>query len=429
MRVGFYDQEYNSSLRKRNYSSVSTAAEEGNKDDKKQTDLGMGTMWFRLILFLIHFSLSIVIIALLFSREGEKCSRRNRWFTSNKNIIGYEVYQNKTKGEVIPILTEYESYNNCSMIDPNIGTCYEGAINSIGVRFDNGDFIVGGSVHVLGLMCIFEYFTASFALIYYVACFKTDFMNVSKDTIMDLGFLVSIIWNLVFTVCITARQPVLPQTHLLLAWLGTAFTTFVQWRYISMQKSGDAARKYDFYTRYCEYSLTAPVLFISVLTISTMSGISANILHLTFMGMAACNLLGVVIHAFYEGIDDDNSGQNTSKCLYALLFSWWAWLASWLPYFIIFSGLWNAVNEIPDAGVRNGVFAVIVVLIIFYLSFGLIPSFSIYIPKIMYPGSDFKAYENIMINYVFDSLSLFVKMFSVIIVVSSDFFQPRETCA
>jgi len=426
MRSNAYDREGMANLRKRNYSSVNTAVGEENATSSKERTYGNGTTIFRLFLFLIHFGTSIALVSFLYNREGEKCSRRNFWFTSNREIMRTELQKNHAITEVIPVLTEYESHT-CSVPDPDLGECYDKAVNSIGVRYGTSSWTMGGSVHVIALMTIFEYFTASYALVYFSMCFNNGMLGLTSRTIRNLCLVVAQIWNLIFSIVIWVRPSALPMTHILLALVGLVVTSWVQMQYVKMKEEDNGKLKYDFYVRYYEYSLTAPILFISILTISTMSGITATTLQVSFLGMIACNLLGVVIHGFYEDVKE-NVEDSQVKCFYALLFSWWAWLASWLPYFIIFSGLMGAISEIPDQGVRTGVSAVVVILLIFYLLFGVIPSFSLYLIRIFSPSTDTEVAEDIMVKYVFDILSFVVKFVAVVIVTFSDFFQPREAC-
>lgn len=428
-----------------------------------------GQKVFRGIVFIGHAAASIALLVLLYTSQRDRCNRNLHWYTSNANIMHYAA-SNSSGLHVEPITTGNGLLDMvCSVEGPN-GKCQQMTPNVMAIEFDSTSWHLGGSVNVIALMCIFEYITASFALVYFAKSFRVvTIMRYSGEQFLNVALMVAGFWNLAFTFLLFIKSPVLPASHtFLFGALGSIIASFVQYRFTRKIKFGElkgfknakldkyntsesgkfAYDKNEFLIRYAEYAITAPMVFIASLIILTLSGVTATSLQLSFVSMSVCNLLGIVVHELYEA-DSENTHYNM-EMLFALGASWYAWACAWVPFFFPFAKLMNALNGIPDTSARDMVIAVIAMMIFFYCLFGIIPTFLVYSAPFFKPlfnkdtegdGNDKNEDEKkvkdnrkyfygptYMRVWIFDTLSLSIKLLVVGIVSSSDIFQPRRGC-
>lgn len=415
---------------------------------------------FRGIVFLAHAVTSIVLLVLLYTTQKDRCNRNLHWYTSNLDIMHYAA-SNSSGLRVEPITTGNGLLDITCGVEGYNGKCQYTTPNVMAIEFDSSSWHLGGSVNVIALMCIFEYLTASFALVYFAKSFRMEkfvFMKIQGERLLNVALMVAGFWNFAFTVLMFTKSPTLPASHtFLFAALGSIVASFVQYRFsrkigfgdlpgLQPLLSDDPEYKYknakvdrygrkdnkstydknEFRIRYAEYAITAPLVFIASLVILSLSGVTATSLQLSFVSMSVCNLLGIVIHELY--VADSGTIRYDKEILFALGASWYAWVCAWLPYLFKMAKLFNAIDGIPDTSAKDAVRAVIALMIIFYALFGILPTAFVYLPPVFRKGEKFVTGETWMRVWAFDTLSLCIKLIIVGIVASSDIFQPRAGC-
>jgi hypothetical protein len=301
-----------------------------------------------------------------------------------------------------------------------------------------------------------------------------------------------LLWNVLYIFVITTFSGVLPWNNLVVVSVVLIAALSRQIRHheklVSRYDNGILVRFNGTTTRYFEYSLTAPILMISVHNIVTNGqGWTAGV---AYVGMCVTNLLGIPLHKIYEDLKSmtENNGlstrnenkrgsqSNTSPkiqkklrmlMLVLLIASWNAFYSSWYVYLRETAVFWE---QLPDP-----IKALIVCLPLFFLSFGIVGT-TFYAPMIWdgrdiwvshaattkraplkyednpkaSGGSQSLSYNNKRVeerdidpkrygdtqgenavhtsnwmDVYFDSLSVTVKVFVVLIVLTSDEFRPR----
>lgn len=191
--------------------------------------------------------------------------------------------------------------------------------------------------------------------------------------------------------------------------------------------------------RYIEYAITAPILMMGIQSTVVLNS-PVWPLQVAYMGILLTNLYGIPLHqavifmvrirnAFKDdGVADSISWITNSimwTAIIMLIASWMAYTSAWLVFFqsvIVF------FNSYP-----SGVAIAIVALPVFYSLFGVAASWYYIRWIVWYTDPEFKIKDlesdMMYLNFIFDTLSITVKILLVGVVVASDQFGPTAGCS
>jgi hypothetical protein len=354
---------------------------------------------------------------------------------------------------------------------------FRGVMPAIEASYLKDDYTLGGVNNMVFLMLLFEWITASFALDY-----LADTTNIPEVAIVYN--LVSLCWNLCLFVFSFAYVTKLPFNNMTMGWALSLIAMLRQ----SFHLYNSIVTEEDEYTilnvifgekdnqlnkittRYFEYAITAPVLLISVQSIVAQS--DGWTYPVAYVCMVVTNLLGIPLHkastadfdsAEYVsgyGTDDENKpvyggrddilpevdnrskankpfrstrkmvsavakaaiqavkANNAVTILMTLLVSWLAFATSWVVY----------LNEIGLFFSRfpNEIKALVLILPLGFASFGVVGTWLSVQAALGYKEAAKKTLD--YMDYVYDILSLAVKIFVVLIVFTSNEFRPNSGC-
>jgi hypothetical protein len=322
----------------------------------------------------------------------------------------------------IPGLHAVHSLNGEPLIDWTSPLCqFRGVLPSAELMYLKDDYTLGGVNNMIFLMVVFEWITASFALTYVAAKLDAGYIQTTCDAI-------SLVWNLCLFVFSLAYSPKLPWNNMTIGWLLAAIAMAWQAVHIYSYKAQKVAYKLNtITTRYFEYAITAPVLLIAVQgTVTQAKGWTFPV---AFACMAVTNLLGIPLQKAVsyelsrkklkesEKDDDKVKASDTNQVLIfmTLLVSWLSFLTSFVVYLIETGALFD-LYPIP-------IQVLVVVLPLLFVSFGLCATF-ICIQVMM--GKP--VWSDSYMDYVYDILSLVVKVFVVLTIWFSAEFRPNSGC-
>lgn len=374
--------------------------------------------FLRVSLFVVHAAFSLALIILLHTQK--KCPRNNTFYTSNDAVTA--ALQCASGRRMLPLLNKSP---NETCVASTIGKCVSDTPNMVEASYALQDSTIGGSVHPMACMCIFEFLTASFALVY-----LADHLFPSKQSMLMWAVGIATIWNIVFISIMSGLSNLIPYTHLLLGWGFVIVTFYIHSRYLENKaRNSENAVDNAIIMRYQEYAMTASILLLAVIQVLSFAGVSAAIVQTSFAAMIVCNLLGVTLHMTY--MKDASKTEQTSQngkwqvALY-LLASWLAFFTAILPIFLsIGLDLGRIIETIPEDSAKLAIYLIFSLLGLSYLSFGLVTTIMVYIPHLMgYP--DLAKNSEYLADWILDVLSFTAKITIVVLSFSSDIFQPQS---
>ena len=400
-------------------------------------------IFFKTICFLTHFSFAVT--TMIFLVDPSYCNinsnRRNYWITSTNASIHANTKLNRSMWPVmVPNVSDnafvFDAAGNKTFVNSN-HTCQNkdalcslnGITPSLKIDYVDTDLTLGGVNNIWFLMMLFEWITASFALQYLLTLLNQllpkKWMQFETSQRKYIILSITVIWNiLIFISLIQTKIPANNINLMVLLFICTCVTqAYYQYE---APVTVDPNSPLNIMTRYIEYAITAPVLMISVQTIMTTAP-GWSILT-SYVAMTVTNLVGVPLHVLsidflrsIGGSKEDNHRVFISMCLFT---SWIAFSTAWIVYFYDVA---NVFDRIPNDGIK----ALIILLPIFFASFGVISTVTVYLPLLI--NDKWKNWANNNIKYMdstYDFLSLTIKILTVILVISSDIFKPSssETC-
>ena len=378
----------------------------------------------RLVIFLAHFIFSILLLVRL--RNDLKCPRSNVWYTFTDTAISRESCEAYSMQPFLADMTSEE----CALTHAG-HMCVKGVPNGTSVPYKMDSLTIGGSVHPIALIAIFETLTASFCLMYLadglISTGNPTFVS-SKKMILYGAFFVATVWNIVLITIILTTENVIPVNHKIYPSICIVVTFLVQyWFATQIETLGTTAENDDkkdharICTRYGEYCQTAAILFVSVAQILSFTGASAVAVQCAAVAIFVCNVLGVTLQ---NAMDDTEF--NSFTVIMHLLGAWLAFFVGWLPIFRVWTALNALFEDIPEASARTAIQAAFFVMLAFYLSFGFFPTAMLYLPKLLGNEERAKFGTRRLIWWGFDVLSMIVKLVIAMLVMTSDIFQPQS---
>lgn len=379
---------------------------------------------FRLLLFLVHFTFSIILVAMM--RGSPKCPRQNYWYSTSDTMISWA----GCKGYTMKALAPPNEWQNCTMGE--MGMCIHGNPPAATILYDMDDFTIGGTVHPFACLVIFEYLTASFALIYLTDALVEDFTWFGQNSTFTwiIALTVATAWNFTLGLITFLTNDVVPFNHRFFFVIVFFVVTFLVQAWFAMQiGNNDEPQKKEslrMQVRYLEYAQTASVLYISVVQVTSFAGVSGTAIQCGFMAILVCNVLGYTLQHYALAAIEENTLQTQKLFTFLhLLGSWAAFFIAWAPVFQAWGDLAPVIQDIPDVGARFSIWFIFINLLIWYLAFGIVPTLLVYLPALQVVAWDEKM--EIMTTWIFDILSAIVKILIAITIMTSDVFQPQAT--
>lgn len=389
--------------------------------------------------FLLHFSVSIYLVDLFF--QNKEC----KLFSSQSELMhagtDFQAYHNDT--DMWPMFFAVE---NVSLImDYNQTVDHFAELNktmpfeaAVLVSNHADDALLGSVNSVIFLMALFEWITAGFALHYLsFQMFHMLDRNIRDINLDDAArlivFGIDFTWFFIFPCICFSLMPKseIPINNalcgIMLPVIGMVVVTSDHIIRIKNKFEYDDVNM-GIKVRYVEYSLTAPILMLALMSVSinSFSWVPLS----SFLCMMVTNLLGVPIHEFSSQIGKNGeyvklTGQgdqtpemnrrvveNMELVIGMLLaVSWITFCTSWVGFFIQLPHVWDRLPVTPQV--------MMVLIPLLFASFGIAGTWQ-YIVQ----NSSFLS----VLDSIYDMLSILVKLFLVFSITTGSYFRDRYAC-
>ena len=391
------------------------------KYTRVHTMYNSASLSFRLIIFLLHAVSAIVMFLKSTSvLDGEGCS--NIVYPTARMVAPDDSYFTALRPRSFEL--------NVKRIKPRPENCEKGWCKAwdvpqyIDYISDSNLFVIGSSWNVIFTIAVFEWITASYALLYFDP-FDT-WIPLERGLVW--GFqpmvVVALLWNFFLLVYMWAQRAAMniPPNNAILFTVAI-ITTMILQNYMAVSKESETKGEKkamnmqidnfwnlkpryrpvgdDFHEgsfigkietdaagvipRYLEYTVTAPLLLVSLYSGSIpfdMTWKSQAVL----ASLVACNALGIPLHHAVLNITDDKEKKPKDPAFqYSSVYFFVAsWLSLVAAFYIFIWSMREFLLASPDAtGMPGWVLVLVWAMLILYSFFGIIASYY-YLPRMIW---------------------------------------------